>query len=222
MRTRMSFMFTMLLASSVLSATEKDYLNPKLKEHEASVKIAVVLPAHVDMEKHGVKGVSGMGQESDEAARQVAFEVAKALANRGVTIDKTFTEEALKNNEDLRLAMADVQQRFDQIEPQLFKKEKDVKKGRFTLGDSVAVLNPTGKTDAFVIVRAVGAKETKSKAFMTGGLIGMAAAGEATFRTRVAIVDAKNGDILFVGDFESRGLPSEKVYEHSFKKIPFQ
>lgn len=222
MTSRALLRLTLLLLSLQLSAVANDYLNPKLKDHEASVKVAVVLPAEVGMEKHGVKGVSGMGQEADEAARQVAFEISNALGKRGVTVDKPFTEEALKNNEELRLAMADVQQRFNQIEPQLFKKEKDVKKGRFTLGDSVAVLNPSGKTDALVLVRAVGSKETKSKAFMTGGLLGMAMAGEATFRTRVVLVDAKNGDILFVGDYISRGLPSEKVYEHSFKNIPFQ
>ena len=213
---------TLLLPFLALSAVATDYVNPKLKAHEATVKVAAVLPAHVDIQKHGVKGVSGMGQEADDAARQVTFEVGKALSNRGVTVENPFTEEALKNNEDLRLAMADVQQRFDQVEPQLFKKEKDVKKGRFTLGDSVTVLNPTGKIDAFVIVRSLGAKETKSKAFMTGGLVGMALSGEADFRTRVAIVDAKKGDILFVGDFVSRGLPSDKVYEHSFKNVPFQ
>ena len=211
-----------LFSSCVLSATAVEYIHPKLKEHEVSVKVAVVLPAQVDIEKHGVKGVSGMGQESDDAGRQVTFEVGKALSNRGITIENPFTEEALKSNEDLRLAMADVQQRVDQTERQLVKKEKDDKNGRFSLGDSVTVLNPNGKIDVFIIVRSVGAKETKSKAFMTGGLLGMAMSGEAEFRTRVAIVDAKNGDILFIGDFVSSGLPSDKVYEHSFKKIPFQ
>ncbi len=203
------------------SAEASDFIHPKLKAREVSIRSVVVLPAHVDMAKHGVKGTQPMGQEADEAASEVTFEVAAALTNRGLQVEKPFTDEALKANDELRTAMADVQQRFDEIERQLFKKEKDIRKGRFTLGDSVAILNTKGTTDAFVIVRSTGNKQTKSKAFMTGGLVGMGMSGEATFRSRVAVVDAKNGDILFLGDYISRGLPKDKTYEKSFKNIPF-
>jgi len=204
-----------------VSAEASDFIHPKLKAREVTIRSVMVLPAHVDMAKHGVKGTEGMGQEADEAAAQLVFEVSKALTNRGLSVEKPFTEDALKDNDELRTAMADVQQRFDEIERQLFKKEKDIRKGRFTLGDSVAILNAKGTTDALVIVRSTGNKETKGKAFMTGGLLGMAMSGDAMFRSRVALVDAKTGDILFMGDYISKGLPKDKTYEKSFKNIPF-
>jgi hypothetical protein len=206
----------------VVSAEASDFVHPRLKAREVTIRSVVVLPAHVVMSKHGVKGTETMGQEADEAAAELVFEVTVALTNRGLLVEKPFTEEALKDNDELKTAMADVQQRFDEIERQLFRKEKDIRKGRFTLGDSVAILNTKGTTDAIVIVRSEGNKETKGKAFMNGGgLLGMALAGEATFRSRVALVDAKNGDILFMGDYLTRGLPKDKTYEKSFKSIPF-
>ena len=71
-----------------------------------------------------------------------------------------------------------------------------------------------------VIIRADGTKQTKGKSFMTGGLMGMALSGKATFKSRVALVDAKSGDILFLGDYLSAGIPKDKTYEKSFKSIP--
>jgi hypothetical protein len=171
------------------------------------------------MTKHGVKGTEGMGKEAEEANTEMNAGVSAALTARGFSVETPFTEDALKSNDELRYAVADVQRRFDEIAIQLYKKHKDVRKGRFTLGDSVAVLNTKGTADALVIVRATGEKETKGKSFMTGGLIGMAMSGNATFQSRVALVDAKNGDILFLGDYISSGLPKEKTYEKSFGNI---
>ncbi len=70
-----------------------------------------------------------------------------------------------------------------------------------------------------VIIRAEGLKQTKGKSFMTGGLIGMALSKNATFRSHVALVDAKTGDVLFLGDYVSSGLPKDKVFEKSFRSI---
>jgi hypothetical protein len=199
------------------SASGADFIHPRLKE--ISIKSVLLLPPIVEMTKTGVKGKEGMGKEADEANTQMSSGVSAALAARGFTVDSPFSEAALQANDELKYAVADVQRRFDDIAIQLYKKHKDVRKGRFTLGDSVAVLNTKGTADALVIVRATGLKETKGKAFMTGGLLGMALSGNATFQSRVALVDAKNGDILFLGDYVSSGLPKDKTYEKSFESI---
>ena len=202
------------------TAQASDFVNPKLKEKEVTIRSVIMLPPIVDVTKHGVKGAQGMGKEADQDTTEMSSGVERALADRGISVQAPFTQEALESNEELRTAMADVQKRFDEIADQLYKKHKDVRKGRFTLGDSVAILNTKGTADALVIVRATGNQETKSKAFMTGGLMGMAMAGEPTFQARVALVDAKNGDILFLGDYVSKGLPKDKTYEKSFHNIP--
>lgn len=221
MTRRISCSFTTGLLLLVATAQGADFVHPRLKEKEANIRSVVMLPPVVEMSKHGVKGAEGMGKEAEEATTEFASGVSTALTGRGLSVDSPFTEEALKDNSDLRYAVADVQKRFDEIAAQLYKKHKDVRKGRFTLGDSVALLNTKGSADALVIARANGVKQTGAKTFMSGGgLLGVALAKKATFRSRVALIDAKNGDILFLGDYISRGLPKDKTYEKSFQSIP--
>lgn len=197
----------------------KDYLHPKLKAKEVSIRKILLLPADVDIAKHGVKGTEGMGKESEEAEAAFARSAAAALTKIGFSVEAPFTEEALREHDELRYAVSDVQKKFDAIAPQLFKKRKDLTKGRFSIGDSVANLNTKGDADALLIVRALGSKQTKGKAFMTGGLAGMAMSGTPTLRSRVALVDCRSGDILFLADVLTRGLPKDKTFEKSFSKI---
>jgi hypothetical protein len=219
-RIRYSAMAVALVMLFFVSVQASDFVHPRLKSKEANIKSVVLLPPIVEESKRGVKGVEGMAKEADTAGTEMASGVSVALTNRGVSVDNPFTDDALKGNDELKYALADVQKRFDEVAAQLFKHDKDVRKGRFTLGDSVAVLNTKGTADALVIVRSTGSQETKGKSFMTGGLLGMALSGTPVFQSRVALVDAKNGDILFLGDYISRGLPHEKTYENSFKNIP--
>jgi hypothetical protein len=207
-----------ILRDPVASALASDFVHPRLKE--VGIRSVVVLPAKVEESSTGIVGTAGIGKDANDAAAYMVATVSTALSNRGLAVDSPFAEEALKGNDELRYALADVQRRFDDVAAQLFKHDKDVRKGRFTLGDSVAVLNTKGTADVLVIVRAIGHKETKGKAFMTGGLLGMALSGKTTFQSRVALVDAKNGDILFLGDYIGRGLPTYETYEKSFKSIP--
>ena len=217
---RISYLLT--AAHLIFSASVKGQyviLGPKLKSQEVKVHNLYVLPPIVNMTKQGVKGSEGMGKEEEDAAGTVGTSVSAALKATGLTAETPFTEDALKDNNDLKYAVADVQKKFDEIAPQLYKKPKDVRKGRFTLGDMVAALNSKGTADALVMVRSDGVKQTKGKAFMSGGLVGMATSGKATFTTRVALVDAKSGDILYLCTYITSGLPSDKAFDKSFKKI---
>ena len=196
------------------------YLHPKLKAKEVKVRTVVVLPpAIVTMTKQGVKGSEGMGNEEDQATNDLSSLVASDLSKTGLSVESPFTEAALKDNNDLKYALADVQKKYDEVAPQLYRKPKDVKKGRFTLGDMVSVLNSKGNADALVIIRSEGVKLTKGKGMMTGGLIGLAASKKATFTTDVVVVDAKTGDVLYFDCFVSGGMPKDKLFEKSFKKI---
>src|ERR1700733_8253205 len=191
---------------------EHTYFHPKLKDNELKTTKLVILPPAILVSKQGVKGQEGMGEEAEKATAHFAVEVAAALTERGASVETPFTEETLKGNDELRAALADVQRQFDEIAPKVFGKEKDVKKGRFSVGDGVAVLNMRGDADALVVVRAVGNQTTAGKAFMTGGLLGVAMThGKVFYRSRVALVDAKTGDILFLGDYFSKGSPGTKL-----------
>ena len=197
---------------AVAQGSEHTYFHPKLRDKEMSVNRLVLLPPAVHVSKNGVKGQEGMGAESEKATAYFALEVAAALTARGASVGTPFTEDALQGNDELRSALADVQRQFDEIAPKIFAKKKDIKQGRFTVGDGVAVLNSKGDLDALVLVRAVGSQETTGKAIMTKGIIGMVATrGKTLYRSRVALVDAKNGDILFLGDYTSWNSPGPEL-----------
>jgi hypothetical protein len=208
-----------MLLISAAAARATEFLHPKLKAKEIKVQNVAVLPPVVTMTKHGVKGVEGMAKEEEEAAGGIGSSVAAALRDTGLSVETPFTDEALKDNNELKYAVADVQRKFDEIAPQLYRKPKDIRKGRFTLGDMVAVLNSKGTSDALVIIRSDGQKQTKGKAFMTGGLVGMAAAGKATFISHVVLVDAKNGDVLYLANYITSGLPKDKAFDKSFQSL---
>jgi hypothetical protein len=217
-RTMGSFLAGVLLLA--VAARAGDVVHPRLKE-ELQIQSVTMLPPVVELAKAGVKGSEGMGKEAEQASAEFASGVSTALVNRGLKVESPFTEDALKNNDELKYAVADVQKRFDEIADQLYKKHKDIRKGRFSLGDSVALLNTTGTSQALVILRSSGVQLTKGKAFMSGGLLGMAIGSkQPMYQTRVALVDAKNGDILFLGEYQTNGLPKDKTYEKSFQNIP--
>ena len=48
----------------------------------------------------------------------------------------------------------------------------------------------------------------------------VATRGKTLYRSRVALVDAKSGDILFLGDYTSWNSPGPELIEKSFKKLP--
>jgi hypothetical protein len=47
----------------------------------------------------------------------------------------------------------------------------------------------------------------------------LAASKNASFTTHVVLVDAKNGDVLFLDAFLTSGIPKDKMFDKSFKKI---
>lgn len=221
MRPRFCYLLAvvLLLFAATAQGAESVFLHPKLKAKEVNVKALVVLPSMVTMTKQGVKGSEGMAKEEDATTDQLTSAVTADLKESGLSAEAPFTEAALNSNNELKYAVADVQKKFDEIAPQLYRKPKDVKKGRFTLGDMVAVLNSKGNTDALVIIRSAGVKITKGKGMLTGGLVGLAASKNATFTTHVVLVDAKTGDVLFLGIYITSGIPKDKAFEKSFKKI---
>src|ERR1035438_9169738 len=96
------------------SAQASDFVSPQLKEKGILIRHVVMLPPIVGEVKKGVKGKEGMGKEAEEASAEMASGVSTALTSRGISVENPFNEEALKDNEELRTAMADVQKRFDE------------------------------------------------------------------------------------------------------------
>jgi hypothetical protein len=225
---RTALVLLILLCAQLAAAAE--YLHPRLKSKQVSIRAVAILPVRIEVEKSGVKGSETMMAESEKIVDGVASLVSRLLKSHGLAV----LEDALGPvegsgevaTEERRSTLAALQSRFDAVAPQLQSKPKDVQKGRFTLGDEVAGLISSA-ADAFVIVRGRGVVSTKGKAFLTGGLAGMMLAPKGTLQCDIAIVDARTGDILFFsrsvgrGDIvKAAGGQLEKPILKSLKKLP--
>jgi hypothetical protein len=122
-----------------------------------------------------------------------------------------------------KYTVADIQSRYDDLLPKIMKKKKDVKKGRFTMGDEVLNLNLDKKADAIVFVRGRGQKLTSGKkafVLLVGGM-------PAYLQLTIGIVDAHTGEVLLYTDSLAAGDPTggdtkrvRKSIEKSLKKLP--
>jgi hypothetical protein len=182
--------------------------HPDLKSGKKVVQKVVILPAQVQVTKSGVKGAEPLIEESQQVEAALPGVVNKVFSERGCTVvENPFTPQALEKDQDLKYALADLQGKFDTLRKQLDQKPKDVRKGRFTLGDEVAKFNPGASADALVFVRGEGVISTGGKkAFATifGGISGAAATADR-LEVHIAVVDAQTGAILYYGRATATG-----------------
>lgn len=89
--------------------------------------------------------------------------------------------------------LSDIQARYDALLPKIVKKPKDVKKGRFTLGDEILNLNLDKGTDAIVFIRGHGQKLTKG--MKTFSVLTMSL-NLPYLALTIGIVDAHTGEVL--------------------------
>jgi hypothetical protein len=188
------------------------------------IKNILILPSEATLTKYGLKGGEPMVDESHSLEAGISSVVREAIKARGYNVlPDAFGPADLDQNPDLKYALADLQARYDKLQRLLKKKPKDVRKGRFTLGDEVANFNPGATADALVFVRATGLVETTGmKTFVI--LTGM---GIATNRVvyDIAVVDAQTGAILYFvkshagGDFVGKPDSMKQSIRHSFAEF---
>jgi hypothetical protein len=187
-----------------------------LQDGKKMVHTVLILPAQARVVKSGVKGTEPLVEESRALEGGLASAVMVALTGVGCNVlPGAFSDESLSQNPDLKYALADLQTRFDKVWDQLARKPKDVRTGRFTMGDDVANFGPGAMADALVFVRG-------EEAVFTGGrkLLGALAGGYVPSQAvvlRIAIVDAQSGVVLYV-DEAPPGIVQKDI-EKSFKKF---
>lgn len=94
-----------------------------------------------------------------------------------------------------RQSVVRLKQEYDGIFAQLRKKPGGVEKGRYTLGDEVALVPCAGQSDSLAFVDAQGRSSTDGKRtfdVLAGGLPAMLMA-QARYDIWIALVDAKSG-----------------------------
>lgn len=214
---------TAVLVLFASAAGWAQFEHPDLKDGKTVVKNVMILPANVKIVKSGVKGNEELTEESRLIEGALPSLIGSVLQEHHCAVDdKVLAADALEKDAELKYAVADLQKRFDEMFPQLEKKPKDIRKGRFTMGDEVAKLNPGGALDAMVFVRGYGQVNTGGKVFLS------AMAGVSTYNGSVyhiVVVDARSGVVLYYG-VALAGNPtkdpenSKKSIRKSFKNFP--
>jgi hypothetical protein len=166
--------------------------NPKLDSGEKSIIRVCVVPIEAEWAKVGIKAREGMAKEADEWTNKMEAVVLGLVREAGAETfpalpDPEHATEAAKQT------VLQVSQKYDTVATQLHRKPKEVRKGRYTLGDEVALLPCSAKADALLFLHSSGS-------ILTGGkkAFGMLVGGQSssTARLYMAFVDAKSGEVL--------------------------
>ena len=214
---------TLLLIGFTSHSIHAQFLHPKIKSKETTIRTVVVFPAKVNVVRDSMKGPEGMAAESDELSARVEKTISEVLSKqKHVTTLSPSTAQSGQGDAQPNYNVADFQTKFDDLLPKIMKKRSDVKKGRFTMGDEVLNLNLDKGTDAIVFIRGEGKKLTGGKTAFTllvGGV-------PAYLKLQIGIVDARNGEVLLYTDPIFGGDPTtavdrlRKALEKGFKKLP--
>src|SRR5258705_12894909 len=213
---------TLLLLGFTSHSIHAQFLHPKIKSKETTIRTVVVLPAKVNVVRDSMKGPEGMAAESDELSARVEKIIAEVLSKqKNVTTLSPPTAASGQGDSQPNYNVADFQTKFNDLLPKIMKKRSDVKKGRFTMGDEVLNLNLEKSTDAIVFIRGEGKTLTGGKTAFTLLVCG----APAYLQLQSEIVDARNGDVLLYTDPLFGGDPttaldqSRKSLENDIRKI---
>jgi hypothetical protein len=216
------FALVVLLTVSGSQQVQAQFIHPKIKSKETTIRRVVVLPAKVNVVRDSMKGPEGMAAESDELSLRVEKMVVEVLSKQKNVSTLPPAAPASAEGDEQKYNVADFQTKFDDLLPKIMKKRSDVKKGRFSMGDEVLNLNLDKGADAIVFIRGEGKKLTGGKTAFTllvGGT-------PAYLRLQIGIIDARNGEVLLYTDPIFPGDPTtavdrlRKALEKGFKKLP--
>jgi len=199
------------------------FLHPKIKSKESTIRNVVILPAKVSVVRDSMKGPEGMAAESEDLSARVEKVLGEVLATqKHVTTLRGPAASSAEGDAQQKYTVADFQAKFDALLPKVMKKRSDVKKGRFSMGDEVLNLNLDKSADAIIFIRGQGQKLTSGKkafSLLVGGM-------PAFLRMQIGVVDARNGEVLVYTDPIFTGDPTtavdrlRKALEKGFKKLP--
>jgi hypothetical protein len=214
--------FIMLMMACSISLARAQFAHPDLKSGKIVVRKVLILPPRASITKSGMKGNESLIAESQMVEAALPGIIAEAMQAKGCTVlDNVFAPEALEKNPDLKFAVADIQGRYDALHKHVSEKPKDVRNGRYTMGDEVTDFNPGAAADALVFVRASGVVNTGGKKVL-GAIAGV---NEADYIVvNISIVDSQSGAVLYYGWSATGGNYLEhpermkKPIEGSFKE----
>ena len=173
--------------------------NVKTKRESGAPPISSVCLVTMDtqLSRVGMKGIEPLLPEGEEWGRKLREMLTHAIAGARWTLAGDLSSESATSDEQVRQSVLRVRQKYDTIAVQLKKKPGRVAKGRYTLGDEVALAPCSANADTLLFVHAIGLVETggrKAFSVVIGGSVGILLA-QARYEISIAFVDAKTGDV---------------------------
>lgn len=184
--------FCLIAVQACRAQSTMVYADPKT----AHLNRVCVLPAEANLTRIGMKGGENLVNESDQWAAKLAYAVSRAIVDAGGELKGDFSAAAMKD-EDTRQSVLRLRQKYANISVQMRKKRDGVKKGRYTLGDEVALLPCAAQADSVVFIDGAGAMQTggrKTFSVLTGGIAGPFMA-MSRYQVWIALADAKTGKV---------------------------
>jgi len=189
--------------------------NPKLDSGERNITKVCVMPIEAEWAKVGIKANEGLTKEADEWTNKMQ-EVVLALVREAGAETFPALPDPDHATEAAKQAVLQVSQKYDSIATQLHKKPKEVRQGRYTLGDEVALLPCSAKADALLFLHSSGS-------ILTGGkkAFGMLVGGQSKSSAELymAFVDAKSGEVLAFTTIVRTGDKFEKDPEAVYRGV---
>jgi hypothetical protein len=215
-----AFFFLCLLPCTVAA----QYEHQDLKSGKKVITNIVIIPPAASLVKSGMKGQEPLVEEAKTLEGGLSVELMEILSAKGFSVTQGATAfDSPAENPNLKYALSNLQTRYDHVEVLLKKKPKDVRKGRFTLGDEVTNFTPGASADALVFVRANGVVPTTGmKTFVVLSGIGYT---RNYARLGISVVDAQTGTILYfanpsiTGNFIGKPDSMKNSIENSLKEF---
>ncbi len=184
-----------LPASANANTPSWSYENPKVTSGEFQIHTACMMPTEGKLSRVTMKGGQGMSNESDNWSAALESMVEAHLKTAGVQIQQATDALASgASDEEIRQVVVQLNQKYEDVANQLNRHPKDIRKSRFTLGDEIALLPCSSKSDVIVFVRGEGQVTSGGKKAMGVLVGGKGNVSEATLVLTMA--DAKTGEIL--------------------------
>jgi hypothetical protein len=195
-----SFIFLCVVPTTLKAQYQPD----DLKTGKRQVKNILILPPEANVVKTSMKGSEPLLAEAQALGAEISPIVREILAKKGCNIlPDAFGPDTLEQNSDLKYALSDLQTQYDNLRVLVMKRPKDVRSGRFSLGDEVINLSQGAAADGLVFVRARGTVPTTGlKTFVV--LTGMGIA-YSHVSLDISVVDAQTGTILYFVKQRSSG-----------------
>lgn len=196
-----------VVTSGLLQNAGAQFLNKSAQRTGRRISVVLLLPVQVSLVGYTAPTTWKPGkrvpavEEADRLGEELYTFLSEDLRSHGVNV--LANPLATASSDEMRYRVADLQQKYDVMEPQMVQKPKDIVKGRFTLGDDVAAFEPNTQADTLVFVRGSGAVRVGRGTFLERNNI---VKPRQPFEGRITFVDAHSGDVIVLATFSTEGL----------------